>query len=531
MITSSADPVISAPPDRKTAIRAAMDATGEPVRVKRDYFSKGSSDMSVFTDDGHLKLLDDSDPTWWLLKDARSGQIGYVPSKIVLMEDELLATANAFQNLSISTEVTKMKKDRFKKKGKSVSFSEAVHTEHIIERIEYEDDEIWPLDAFKEPEEEEESEEGYEIRGSSFLQSALIDEAVRKALGIGGGDKSCKDSEAIHLETARKEQEANLLPSTDDFVSSEERLEFPRDRTQSKSGLFAKFLSPLMRSQSPPREQNEMVKVFAGNFSPLESYKTCLVDENSSMLDLEDVAKRLYRLEGDGEDYVLTLVHSQNKHILPVQSQMHLGTLKEITKIATIEDGYLPDVKGKPVSRHRKKVPRSHLVIIRRRKMNINFKGIKNGFATEVSLARHPNSDFPTNYQFVLNMKVAPFVRQQFYVWVELESKKPSDQESSRIALAVKALTTVDEIIERSLKAMEVGSISGVSYDLVLSLQPSHIHQYRFDPNDGREVLSREMTINDVRSQWSHIDPSGFLFILRSFVCVGFSSSKSIIPH
>jgi hypothetical protein len=249
------------------------------------------------------------------------------------------------------------------------------------------------------------------------------------------------------------------------------------------------------------------------------------------MLELESVAKRLYRLEGKSEDYELTLVHSQSKHVLPVASQMALGTLTEIAKIATIEDGYMPDAKGKPVSRHRKKVPRSHLIIMRKRKMNVNFKGIKSGFTTEISIARHPNSDFPTNYRFVLNMKIAPYVRQQFYIWIELESQNKIEQESSRIALAVKALTTVDEIIDRSLKSMDVGAMSGVSYDLVLSLQPSYIHQYRFDPTDGREILSREMTLNDVHIQWSHIDPSGFLFLLRPFVCVGFSSSESVIPH
>lgn len=512
------DNVIPPAPPELDDLKSWEARTGDPVRVQRDYFSKGPSEMSVFTDDENLQLLDDSDAGWWLLKDGRSGQIGYVPSHYVQSMDELAAAMNAFHNMNISADHESTGKAK-KMPQKRVSFSEEDTVEHVFERAEYEDvDSLWPsTESLEDADEDEEDDEGT-LRGSSFLQSALIDEAVRKALGIKEESKNQPD--AIRVQDALKDERMGQM---DSFVSSEERADIPPARERRPS-LLSRLLSPLLRSQEEKGMESApgMVKVFAGNFSPIpEAYKTCIMSDDSSMLELEAVAKRLFRISDTDEDYELTLVHDQSQHVLPVQGSFTLGTLTEIAKVATIEDGLMKDKKGKPVSRHRKKVPRSHLLLIRKRKQSLSLKGIKTGFLVDPLLPRHKSSDFPTHYRFILNTKIAPYIRHHFYIWVELVNGSAKEQAASRIALAVKALTTVDEIIERSLQSMDITPMPGVSHDLVLDLQPSYIHQFRFSPKGQHEAIPRELTINDIRSQWSHVDSSGFLFLLRPYVSIG----------
>lgn len=492
------------------------------MRVQRDYFSKGPSEMSVFTDDVHLQLLDDSDSYWWLLKDGRSGQIGYVPCNFVQSMDEVTAAMNAFHNMNISADSETVFTDK-KLSLKRVSFSDEDPIEHIFERVDYEDDEsYWPQPATLEEEEEDEEEDAEDgtLRGSTFLKSALIDEAVRKALGVGA--ESLKHPEAIRVQDAKRAEDERMLP-TGNFVALEERANIPQVR-EKRASLLSRLISPLLRSQADLDTDSApgMVKVFAGNFTPIPAaYKTCIMSDEASMIELEAVAKRLYRISDADDDYELTLVHDRSHHVLPVQGNLSLGTLTEAAKVATIEDGLMRDAKGKPVGRHRKKVPRSHLLLIRKRKQSLSIQGIKTGFLADPRLPRHRASDFPTHYRFILNAKIAPYVRHNFYIWVELATGSAKDQAASRIALTVKALTTVDEVIERSLRSMDVAHLPDVSHDLILDLQPSYIHQFRFNPKEAREALPRELTINDIRNQWPHLDSSGFLFILRPYSNIG----------
>lgn len=524
MITSCFDE--GPPPSLKSKDSIArMDETGQSVRVRRDYFGKSYAEMSVFTDDNHLELLDDSHPYWWLLKDSSSKQVGYVPASIVKTDDEVKAASNALQNMNLGFKSIDKLKSRNAKNTKRVSFSPEAPVQHVFERIEYEDEEgVFDMSMNEGSDDlEDDLEESDSLKGSTFLRNALIDEAVRKALGIISSPDADPESSAVHIETAQKAEDAFVFGSND-FISNEERIELP-DLDQ-KSGFLSKFW-PMKKNVQNAQDQKGMVKVFAGNFMPISTYKTCILEDSSTLLELEAVAKRLYHVDDKAEDYELTMVHSHSHHVLPVRESYSLGTLMEIAKISTVEDGHLRDEKGKYCSRHRKKLSRSHLSILRKRQQSISLKGIKAGFSMEIDLERHSSSDFPTNYRFILNLKIAPLIRGTFFIWIELETPNKEQQESSRIGLAVKALTNVDEIIKRSLVSMNLGNMEGVSYDLVFNLQPSYIHQYCFDPKDGREVLSREMTMNDVRNQWPHIDASGLKFLLRPYVTLASDSSST----
>jgi len=267
--------------------------------------------------------------------------------------------------------------------------------------------------------------------------------------------------------------------------------------------------------------------VNSGNFIPIPQYKTGLISEQATLEEVETLAKKLFKIQCNEDFYSLSVVHKKNRHILDLNPKFSLSAVQELLKIATIEDGYMLDEKGKPYGRHKKKVPKKYLAILKQRKQSVNLHGIKAGFIEDFGVKRHHSSDFSNNYEFVLNLQIAPYVEGQLYIWVELESKDKEEQEESRMALAVKPLTTVEEVINRSIRAMDIGKLPGVTYDLVMNLAPSYLHEFKYDPNDGREVLTRELTITDIQNQWPHIDPSGFLFILRSFVILDHHSSKS----
>lgn len=525
MVVSAATTTTAAAPILpKDSLKQYVGRAGEEIRVSRDYFSRSGSELSVFTDDENLRLLDDSNAGWWLVRDGKSGQVGYVPAGIIKTQPELLAISNTFQNVVSSPKaipgIGLHQRQKPCTSRKRVNFASSPPVEHIFEAPEYEEEELshmlasgLSLSEGDSDASEESCDEDY-LPGSSFLQNALIDEAVRKALGIDSVMRSNSTESIVHVESAVKAAEDQILPS--DYISSEERVELP-GASQAKPSLFAKIFS--RPNATKPAERNDgMVKVFAGNIAPVFSSKACILEESATILELEQVARRMFRIDEEDEDYELTLVHASSHHVLPVQSTFSLGTIIELSKVATIEDGYMQDAKGKPVQRHKNKVSKAHSSLLRARKRNISFKGVKAGFLVDPQLPRHRASDFPSHYQFVLNLKVAPWVRKQFYVWVELESPNKEQQRGSRIALSVRALSTVDEIIQRSRRSMNLGAISGVSYDLVLALEPTYINQFRFHANDGSELLAREMTLNDIRHQWPHIDASGFIFLLRSFV-------------
>lgn len=544
----STDPPL---PSKATSAVEGMTTTGPPVRVARDYFARCKEEMSVFTDD-QLEVLDDSDEFWWLLKESKSGLIGYVPRPFLQTVDEREAESNAFKNTAIDVPSSLKKPAASGGPNKRVSFSEAV--QHLVEKIEYdsEGDETLPSASGEEDDDAgrdgEEDERFGLAKQSSFIESTLIDEAVRKALGIGpdaqergaafadaplantplanalpadplSADASFED--VVHIETARKAQAEAIFPNGD-RCSSVERLELP-PRDPEKPSLWTRMWGKEPLAAEP---NAGLIRIFSGNFQAVNTYKTCILDEDASLYELEALAKRLYRIDEDSPDYCLSLVHTTSLHAIPLSDQLSLGIATEIAKVCTIEDGCQLDAKGKPCGRHHKKVPRPHLLAIKKRKQNVNMRGIKDGFTQAPGLERHKKSDFPTNYRFVLNMKVAPYVRSPFFVWVELESGNEAEQLASRIAVAAKALTTVEDIRERAIGSMDIAALDGVAYDLVLQLQPAFLYQYRFDPLDGREVLTQEMTLSDIHGQWPHIDPSGFLFVLRPVVQVGSVSSR-----
>jgi len=211
------DPV----PKRKLNAVDAFQINGDPVRVSRDYFAKTSEDMSVFVDD-KLELLDDSNDNWWLLKDSKSGHIGYVPSKIVRTMSEIEAMSNSLQNMQVSS-LNDLPTSRSSKSIKKVRFSSDSPVQHIFEPVELDEESYY--DSFKNLDEIESDEDPYDTFGvqSGFYENALIDEAVRKALGIDDAKKQAS-VDIVHVSSARREDAGGL--SEFDICSSAERLVF-----------------------------------------------------------------------------------------------------------------------------------------------------------------------------------------------------------------------------------------------------------------------------------------------------------------
>lgn len=93
--------------------------TRRRVFVTRDFYATSSDQLSVFTDDTRLELVDDGDGEWWLVKDRGTGREGRVPADIVEEAHEREARVNAARNSTLTADphMDHVKKSKTKKRA------------------------------------------------------------------------------------------------------------------------------------------------------------------------------------------------------------------------------------------------------------------------------------------------------------------------------------------------------------------------------------------------------------------------------
>jgi hypothetical protein len=225
--------------------------------------------------------------------------------------------------------------------------------------------------------------------------------------------------------------------------------------------------------------------------------------------------------ENDHALYELSLAHAKTHQVIPLHPSLSIGAAIELAKLATIEEGDSLDHKGKPVKRHRKKLPKEHLEWLKRRAASPQ-QGFFDDNIDISSIRRDRKSDFPTNYKFILNLKVQPDSTNILFIKVDMTWDSSislnEDLENLQVTMPVTGLTTVDEVTELALAAMEVCRMPGISYQMVLK-DIASLGSHRLSLGE-RTVLPGEMLIYDVFSYWPVQDASGVRFSLQPVVDV-----------
>lgn len=548
--------------------------------VSRDFYATMDSQLSVFLDD-RVELVSDSDRYWWLVREPLSGQIGYIPSDIVDTKDEHEAKINRQRNIELtrsratdfqdnlargSSVDTSVERDAslgreerpwsrsgFMKKStsiksvsghkKSVSFSESKPMEH---RFDADDAASYvSIDA----------DLGRDLvqlgvvdglDSSKYLQDA--DPAIDEALSRELGKSSLKDSREPAVEAP--------------FVESNHR-EGLDDEQQAKKQTTS-FLSRLWGSKGKALQRKstseQLLRVYAGNFSAIHGYKTMLVDEEATAGEVADMACEKFGLASDGYDYLLSVVHHESHEILQISANYSLGTVIELAKRATLLESEFSPETEQSLSRLSKRLRRQHDRMLRQCKnlampsptsSIISFGSISSlprvQFLFE-NISRDSKSDFITHYKFVLNRWLdGPAPATPFYMKVQMvwgsqsrlmagvvpetvkKSKKaqaasrrlPMDPEmgvmlcpshevklNGNTKMLVNTTMSVPELTRAAIIALEVTQrVPGIKYELYLASRPSSVRD--------RIYLTKEMSLHDVLQLRPVIDPSGLILVLQ----------------
>lgn len=272
-----------------------------------------------------------------------------------------------------------------------------------------------------------------------------------------GGDKGDLEHYTFLEDHAR----ATLKPASTNKGSRLARLLsstkiFGRRKTGA-GGMTAKDKSGTASSLASMPDQ-QLLRVYAGNFTSLHGYKTLLVEEACSMAEVAERACEKFTLINDGHDYVLNVVHFDTHEILPVAATTILASVIEMAKRATIMEGGFAPETGRSWARLPRTARRRHE---RRAKQHwqalvastpgplgygsgagagksypttpmtpgvksTNFSCLASpviqlAHASEADLPRDRGSDFVTHYKFVLNRFLdGPAGTTPFYIKVQI---------------------------------------------------------------------------------------------------------------
>ncbi|CAG8504200.1 1566_t:CDS:2, partial [Acaulospora morrowiae] len=102
----------------------------ESVYALHNFQATVEGQVNVERDD-KLKLLDDSNSYWWLVKVLKCGAVGYIPAESIEIPHERLARLNRHRNVNLASSINNKKEDYLKKErkgqGKFVSFNSPLY--------------------------------------------------------------------------------------------------------------------------------------------------------------------------------------------------------------------------------------------------------------------------------------------------------------------------------------------------------------------------------------------------------------------
>ena len=357
---------------------------------------------------------------------------------------------------------------------------------------------------------------------------------------------SSRQSEEHHQHNSHSKR-ASPLPSLPPARSSVEKQQSIRSMFE-QSSRKARALGVISRmwkgKQSAPQIHGEqLLRIYAGNFTTVQGYKTMLMEEAASMTEVADKACEKFGVVGDGYDYMLSLVHYDSHEILQVAANYSLGTVIELAKRATLLEGNFSAITSQSLARLPKKLRKQQAKLVRAS----HGPGLASPLVqlSVGELQRDCDSDFVTHYKFVLNRWLeGPGPTTPFYVKVQISNgsgggglssatadsaprrpKSPRSPMSTRsqsltptddvratggIKMLVNTSMTVAELTRAALVSLDIAAVPGIRYELYLANRPGVARDHVY--------LTRDMVVSDMLHLRPMVDPSGLCLVLQPAV-------------
>jgi hypothetical protein len=324
--------------------------------------------------------------------------------------------------------------------------------------------------------------------------------------------------------------------------------------------MMAKFWRARLNGDDIALQNAQLLRIYAGNFTAVNGYKTILVDEDASMAEVADKACDKFGVIGDGFDYMLSVVHYDSHEILHVAANYSLATVIELAKRATLLEGQYAETTDKSISRLSRRLRKQQDKSIRLCKSALPSPS-GTGLASPLfmqslaeELTRDKESDFVTHFKFVLNRWLeGPAPTIPFYLRVqmavgstmarslgalsaatgtaekrpkspitpkELKSAFPTAEDvklQGTIKMLVNTSMSVAELSRAALSALDVAPVPGIKYELFFASKPAQTRD--------RIYLTKEMAVHDILHLRPLVDPSGLLLVLQPVV-----DSKPTVP-
>lgn len=194
------------------------------------------------------------------------------------------------------------------------------------------------------------------------------------------------------------------------------------------------------RTSAAAHAHKQLLRIYAGNFSAVHGYKTLLLDEETPMAEVAEMAVDKFGLQGDRFNYMLSVVHCETHEILHVSANYTLAMVIELAKRATLMEGeFVPVTDSSLAALPRRVKKRQSKALCTSKSVattpvlpskgevwheTLSFSCLASPVVqalAELDLARDRTSDFVTHYKFVLNRWLeSPAPTTPFYLKVQL---------------------------------------------------------------------------------------------------------------
>ena len=258
----------------------------------------------------------------------------------------------------------------------------------------------------------------------------------------------------------------------------------------------------------------QLLRIYAGNCSAVHGYKTLLLDEDTAMAEVADMAVDKFGLHGDRFNYMLSVVHCETHEILHVAANYTLAMVIELAKRATLMEGDFVAVTDSSLAALPRRVKKRQSKSLRMSKSTLatpapltpgpgkgdlghdprSFSCIASPVVqalSELDLTRDRASDFITHYKFVLNRWLeSPAPMTPFYLQVQLAVSSVTSRSNSAFSgLVPSKASNASTVIPKSPLANQVATSAGPNSSL-----PSTILLNMQD--DGQFQSGAKMLVN-----------------------------------
>ncbi|KAJ3006425.1 UNVERIFIED_CONTAM: hypothetical protein HDU68_004069, partial [Siphonaria sp. JEL0065] len=248
-----------------------------------------------------LKLLDDTNYYWWLVKCVKTEEIGYIPAENIETPSERLARLNKFKNVqeTLVTPADAAEPPATVDPAKPrLVFADSAIVFENYDDIDYDDDE----------EEEGEEDDAGAVAGGASAGTSVATTTAPASSGATTAPASTTGAPAA----------ASTQSKDEDFASKGKR-------NSSIGGLGTGFLKKLWKKESntsptsqvpdksvakaEPSKSINVLRIYTGNVDLKATYKAVALMPDMNTAQLLDVALKRFRVEGESaSNYFLSVL-------------------------------------------------------------------------------------------------------------------------------------------------------------------------------------------------------------------------------